>query len=114
MLPPSPLLQQSDKYPVHTDAPGNIGHFGDPLWRPVVENLAAVADAHPAITFNLAVSLKVFSDAGDPKGEQMALAMKAARILGRPPQPLPPDWDRHGRWLGPHLRIVDPQVRETW
>ena len=48
------------------------------------------------------------------KGEQMTLAIEAAKLLGRPPVPLPPDWGETKAWCGQHLRIVDPQCRETW
>ena len=33
---------------------------------------------------------------------------------GRPPSPLPPDWATVGPFCGPHLRMVDPQCRDTW
>lgn len=93
--------------------PGDIGHAGDPQWRPVLPVLAGLAAAHPQLTFNLAVSFKIYGGDSepaqvDPRGEQLALAIEAAALLGRPPTPLPPDWPLISSWCGPHLRIVDP------
>lgn len=89
-------------------APGDVGAPSDPLWRPVLPQLAALAAAHPSLTFNLAVSLRIYTDPVDPNGEQIALAVEAAKLLGRPPTPLPPDWDTVAPYCGPHLRMVDP------
>lgn len=93
---------------------GDIGAPGDPNWLPVISKLQALADAYPQLTFNLAVSFKIYAGAGtaaplvDPRGEQMTLAIEAAKLLGRPPSPLPKDWAAVRSYCGPHLRIVDP------
>ena len=54
------------------------------------------------------MSLKIYTDPVDPNGEQIALAIAAAKLLGRPPKPLPPDWEIVAPCCGPHLRMVDP------
>jgi sugar phosphate isomerase/epimerase len=95
-------------------AAGDIGAPGDLDWRPVIPKLAEIANAHPQLTFNLAVSFRVYaglvdpSVVVDPMGEQMTMAIEAAKLLGRPPTPLPADWGAVGAYCGPHLRIVDP------
>ena len=55
-------------------APGDVGAAGDPTWRPVLPRLAALADAHPRLTFNLAVSLRVYADPVDPCGEHRVIS----------------------------------------
>lgn len=90
---------------------GDIGAPGDPDWLPVLPKLQEIADAYPQLTFNLAVSFKIYASAAvvvEPQGEQMALAIEAAKVLGRPPTPLPEDWAAVCSYCGPHLRIVDP------
>eukprot|EP01047_Picozoa_sp_COSAG01_P054034 COSAG01_NODE_5856_length_3989_cov_4.375321_5_plen_138_part_00 len=98
-------------------AAGDIGRLGDPQWLPIIDNLAAVAAAHPRLTFNLAVALRLFGDSPvDAQGEQIARSIEAAKILGRPPTPLPADWEVAcgSSNCGPHLRMVDAGCRDTW
>ena len=77
----------------------------------MLAELAALATACPQLSFNLAVSFKVYGSEADvdPRGEQLGAAIAAAKLLGRPPVPLPVDWAATtAQYCGPHLRIVDP------
>ena len=62
-------------------------------WRPNLPGLQAVADAFPALTFDLAMAFPCLTVPADPDGAQFQQALAGAKIVGR---------------NTPHLRIVDP------
>ena len=66
-------------------------------WRPNLDELQAVVDAYPSITFDLAMALPCLTQRIDPQGEMFQSALAGAKLVGR---------------LQPHLRVVDPSPLE--
>ena len=64
-----------------------------PDWRPNLTALQAVADAFPALTFDLAMAFPCLTVPSDPEGALFQQALAGAKIVGRDT---------------PQLRIVDP------
>ncbi len=62
-------------------------------WRPSLEGLAAVVEAYPDLTFDLAMAWPCLTRAADPHGDSWQAALAGARMVGG---------------NEPHLRIVDP------
>ena len=69
-------------------------------WRPSLDGLAAVIEAFPDLTFDLAMAWPCLTRETDPKGEAWQAALAGARLVGGD---------------SPHLRIVDPSpFDEAW
>jgi sugar phosphate isomerase/epimerase len=62
-------------------------------WRPNLDRLASLLNAHPSLTFNLALALPCLTQIIDPQGEYFQAALAGARLVGK---------------AQPHLRLVDP------
>lgn len=62
-------------------------------WRPSLEGLSAVVEAHPGLTFDLAMAWPCLTRETDPQGDAWQAALQGARTVGGET---------------PHLRIVDP------
>ena len=64
-------------------------------WRPSLEGLAAVVEAHPGLSYDLAMAWPCLTRETDPQGDGWQAALAGARLVGRDT---------------PHLRIVDPSA----
>ena len=62
-------------------------------WRPSLEGLSAVVEAHPGLSYDLAMAWPCLTRETDPQGDGWQAALAGARLVGRDT---------------PHLRIVDP------
>ena len=62
-------------------------------WRPSLDGLAAVVEAYPGLTYDLAMAWPCLTRETDPQGDAWQAALEGARLVGRD---------------SPHLRIVDP------
>jgi sugar phosphate isomerase/epimerase len=62
-------------------------------WRPVQSRLAALVQAFPDLSFDLAVAWPCLSTLTDPAGEPFQAALRGAQLVGG---------------STPHLRLVDP------
>ena len=62
-------------------------------WRPSLDGLAAIVDAYPGLTFDLAMAWPCLTRQSDPHGEAWQAALAGARLVGG---------------SSPQLRIVDP------
>ena len=62
-------------------------------WRPSLEGLAAVMEANPGLTFDLAMAWPCLTRDKDPQGEAWQAALAGAKLVGGD---------------SPQLRIVDP------
>lgn len=67
-------------------------------WRPSLSGLAAVIEAHPGLTYDLAMVWPCLTRETDPQGDAWQAALEGARLVGRDT---------------PHLRIVDPSSFEA-
>lgn len=69
-------------------------------WRPSLEGLGAVIEAHPELTYDLAMAWPCLSRETDPKGEAWQAALAGAKLVGGE---------------SPQLRIVDPMAAgDAW
>ena len=64
-------------------------------WRPSLEGLAAVVEAHPGLSYDLAMAWPCLTRETNPQGDAWQAALEGARLVGRDT---------------PHLRIVDPSA----
>ena len=62
-------------------------------WRPSLDGLAAIVDAYPGLTFDLAMAWPCLTRQSDPHGEAWQAALAGAQLVGG---------------SSPQLRIVDP------
>ena len=67
-------------------------------WRPSLDGLAAIVDAYPNLTFDLAMAWPCLTRESDPKAEAWQAALAGAKLVGAD---------------SPQLRIVDPSPFET-
>ena len=67
-------------------------------WRPSLEGLSAVVEAHPGLTYDLAMAWPCLTRETDPQGDAWQAALEGARVVGGDT---------------PHLRIVDPAAFEA-
>jgi sugar phosphate isomerase/epimerase len=63
-------------------------------WRPNLDRLAGLVDAHPSLTFDLAMALPCLTQMIDPQGEGFQAALASAKLVGK---------------AQAHLRLVDPR-----
>ena len=69
-------------------------------WRPSLDGLRAVLEAHPGLTYDLAMAWPCLTRVSDPHGEAWQAALAGARLVGGE---------------SPQLRIVDPsQFDSAW
>ena len=66
-------------------------------WRPKLDELQAVVDAYPSLTFDLAMALPCLTQRIDPQGDMFQSALAGAKLVGK---------------SQPHLRVVDPSPLE--
>lgn len=79
---------------------GSCEHGEGDQWRPSLEGLDAVVNAHPELTYDLAMAWPCLSRETDPLGEAWQAALAGAKLVGGD---------------APQLRIVDPAAGgEAW
>ncbi len=67
-------------------------------WRPSLGGLAVVIEAHPDLTYDLAMAWPCLTRESDPQGEAWQAALAGAKLVGRD---------------APQLRIVDPSAFDS-
>jgi sugar phosphate isomerase/epimerase len=76
---------------------GQYEHGEGEHWRPGLSRLAALVQAFPTLSFDLAMAWPCLTRHTDPAGEPFQAALQGAKLVGGPT---------------PHLRLVDPTAFE--